>query len=97
MNNESLALVVYECKTKNGYPFGLTAELVDGWGFQYGNHHGIVIYEDNADHYGLDARYDKRFNTVDGFFENILDVLKDRYAIAEARLVRKEINNERVD
>ena len=88
--SDVLASVTYDCTTPKGCPFRLKAEFVDGWGFQYGNHHGIHITEDSGYEYGLDARYDNRFNTVDGFYENILDVLEDRYTIAEARLVDKQ-------
>ena len=88
--SEALASVTYDCTTPKGYPFRLTVELVDGWGFQYGNHHGIVITEESGYEYSLDARCDNRFNTVDGFYENILDVLKSRYKIAEARIVDKQ-------
>ena len=84
-----LASVTYECKTKNGYPFGLTVDLVKSRDDDYGNKHYLIIYEETYD-YSLDARYDVRFNTVEGFYENILDVLKERYAIAEAKLTLKE-------
>ena len=90
MSSESMASVTYDCKTPKGYPFKVTADLVDNWGFQYGNHHGIVIIEESGYEYGLDARYDSRFSTVEGFYKNILDVLKDHYAIAEAELVDKQ-------
>ena len=90
MQEDAIAMVNYDCKTPKGYLFNVTAELVDGWGHEYGNHHGIVITEESGYQYGLDARYDSRFNTTDGFYETILDVLKDRYAIAEAELTYKE-------
>lgn len=90
MNKDAMALVHYECKTDKGHKFGITAELIDGWGNQYGNHHGIVITEDSGYDYGLDARYDNRFTTAEGFYENILDVLNGRYNIAEAKLTVKE-------
>lgn len=87
---EAMARVKYNCKTDAGKKYSVTAELIDNWGFQYGNHHGIVVTEDTGYAYGLDARYDQRFGTVDGFYENILDVLKGRYNIADAELVEKE-------
>ena len=51
--------------------------------------HYIIIYEE-VHEYSLDARYDKRFNTVEKFFDNILDVLKERYQIAEYKITEKE-------
>lgn len=90
MKENVLALVHYDCETENGYPFSLTVELIPWGGFKYGNGHGLVITEDSGDSYGLDARYDSRFTTVDGFYENVLDVLKERYAIAKCKLMVKE-------
>ena len=88
MKESSIARVTYDCITPKGHSFTLTAHLFDG--FDSGNHHVIVITEESGYEYGLDARYNCRFDTKEGFYANILEVLKDRYKIGEAKLVAKE-------
>lgn len=85
-----MAQVTYECKTEKGYPFRITAELVRSRDDDYGNKHYIWITEESGYEYNLDARYDARFNTEQKFYDNILDVLLERYSIAEYKLTDKQ-------
>lgn len=82
LHKNELARVSYACKTNNDKPYTLTASLYKTDSFDYGNKHIISITEDSGYNYGLDARYDSRFNTCDTFYTYILDVLKERYNIA---------------
>ena len=57
----------------------MTAVLIDGMGFEYGNRHGLAVFDSEGGRQLFDARYDSRFNTVETFYENVLDFLKERY------------------
>ena len=83
------ASITYQCKTSKGRPFSITAELIETNANDYGNKHYIVIEEESGYEYNLDARYDVRFNTVEKFYKNIIDVLRDRYDIATYKQIRK--------
>ena len=91
LHKNELARVSYACKTDNGKSFTLTASLYKSSGFDYGNGHIISITEDAqyGYNYGLDARYDSRFDTCDTFYTYILDVLKERYNIATYEQIEK--------
>lgn len=89
---DELARAIYRWTGKdwegNDHTFVVTVLLVDGWGNPYGNRHGLYVVDDSR-MYGLDARYDSRFNTVESFYENVLDVLKDEYKEGTWELVSK--------
>lgn len=67
----------------------LTAVLIDNMGFEYGNRHGLAVFDSEGGRQLFDARYDSRFNTVETFYDNVLDFLKERYLQGEWELVSK--------
>ena len=83
------AKVVYRFKTDKGDEYQIISELVET-DSPYGNSNYVWITEPSGHYYNLDARWDRRFDSADGFYKNILDVLKDRYNIAEYELIEKE-------
>lgn len=86
-----IARVMYDCITPEGKPFQLIAEMYEYGGSQYGNNHCIAFQHKGAEDWiTMDVRCDKRFCDKHGFYENVLDVLKDVYKIGGARRILME-------
>lgn len=64
--------------TSDREQFDVTLELHQSGAFQYGNQHCILLRYNNKkfEPHLFDARYDPRFNTVEGFNQNALEFLK---------------------
>lgn len=82
-----LAKATYRCTTDEGVEYRLNGILVEHGGFDYGNGHAIVIWEDGFSETLLDARYDGRFSTKEGFYQHIMEVFKDYYNISDYELI----------
>ena len=79
----SIAKVKYECKTAKGKAYTIIAEMIDNGGFNYGNKHAVVVTDNGGFEKMWDVRYDARFNTVSKFLENIVELLKEDFDMAE--------------
>lgn len=91
---EVLASAVFTAKSGDEV-YTITVELVPHGGFDYGNRHALTYNVQDANtgkrfmEQGFDARYDKRFNTVDSFNKHVAEFVRDQ--------IREDFSLERVN
>ena len=87
MKNDVLATKNYVVK-RDGEEYEYTLHLVPHGGFDYGNGHALILNRhDGSWEECYDARYDKRFSSVDGFnryaYEFIRDNVSTEFTVEE--------------
>ena len=85
MNNEILATAKFLAEDKDIATI-IILDMVPSGCFDYGNKHALFLHEENGDFERFfDARYDKRFSTVQSFQQNaeafVRDQLRDSLTI----------------
>ena len=80
MRNDILATKTYVAR-RGDEEYHITLHLVPHGGFDYGNGHALILNRhDGSWEHGFDARYDKRFSTVESFNKYAYEFVRDQTA-----------------